>query len=270
MRANAVLPALVLAMVAMSGCLADDEAPFEPQLGPGDDDFNPFDDEVESSEDPAEEPVADDEPEAEPSGSEAVLISNQTDGQAPISIRFDFSVAEPTNGTDEPAGGNETTGNSTAGNSTAGNSTAGNQTSAALPDPEGQWAWRLDIGEASVVGDGSALPANHTFEFTMAGTYAVVFTATDGDETLTAQLEIVVSEAETPAEPPTNGDGPEFPDDPNCKTDPGAILVPGVELYVTDFPGVAYIYGESNGVAGLQRNDAAWDNNCVNPDTLIF
>lgn len=142
--------------------------------------------------------------------------------------------------------------------------------------------WTLDAdadGIPESEGNGINLQggANFTFTFTQAGDYNATFEATDGIDAWNATILISITAAEVEEEAPEEGEaapeadpGVEFPEDPGCKTDTAALLVPGANIYVTDYPGIVYIYEESNGIEGLQRDDSAWSDNCANPDTLIF
>lgn len=74
-------------------------------------------------------------------------------------------------------------------------------------------------------------------------------------------------------------EGSEFLDDPACATDKDVTFfgAAGSGFYSTEYEAVEttgslWVYQESNGISGLQRNDSTWGSrgNCANADTIIF
>lgn len=93
--------------------------------------------------------------------------------------------------------------------------------------------------------------------------------------TLTLAHPDYVAGGEAPAEDPEEPEEPASEEETLCPTDTDAVEVPGAGLYITvldtlSSPGSIWIYEESNGIAGLQRNDETVPTSCPTPDTIIF
>jgi hypothetical protein len=131
-------------------------------------------------------------------------------------------------------------------------------------------SWSLTLG-TTLLANGTALPANFTQAFGV-GNHTVILVVSDGANNATANVTIQVAAGSAGAVSPPA-------EDTLCPTDGDAIAIPGAGLYLTpmdsaeDPPfsvGSLWVYEESNGMPGLQRNDDTRPTDCPTPDTIIF
>lgn len=129
----------------------------------------------------------------------------------------------------------------------------------------GNLTWTLE-SNGTELANGTALPTNVTHGFNQTGNVTVVLTVSGASGNAMANVTLVILEgaALAPAEEVVL-----------CPTDTDAIEIPGAHLYITPrdnfaSPGALWIYEESNGMPGLQRNDDTRPTDCPTPDTIIF
>ena len=118
-------------------------------------------------------------------------------------------------------------------------------------------SWVLDAdGDGSEDANGTAVPATFDYTFDAEGQYTAFLTISDGEANATANVTVSVE--------------PAVVVDP-CPTQTATVTLNGYYL-VVDSPTDAsiWIYQESNGKPGLQRNDDYLTTGCPTPDTIIF
>ncbi|HUR24767.1 MAG TPA: PKD domain-containing protein [Candidatus Thermoplasmatota archaeon] len=132
-------------------------------------------------------------------------------------------------------------------------------------DPDGDnLTWVLVFGDGNQT-NGTTLPTTVKHVYAK-GNHTASLTVSDGSLNRTATAK--VSAAGPGAAPaPTAED--------LCPTDPLAVGHETAGYYVTPAdnvasPGATWIYQESNGMPGLQRNDDTVPTDCPTPDTIIF
>lgn len=134
-------------------------------------------------------------------------------------------------------------------------------------DPDGDdLAWILDLGDGSTRQSGSSLPATVQHTYGTAGNYTVEVLVADGQAEARASLTLAVA-------PPAPGT-PEA--EALCPTDSQATTIPAGAagtyygtFYEAPSTGDAWMYEETNGVPGLQRDDATVSTDCPYPDSLM-
>lgn len=127
-------------------------------------------------------------------------------------------------------------------------------------DPDGDALdWTLDAdGDGTAEENGTGLPATFKFTYTAAGNFTANFTVTDGKAS--ASKTAVVSVAEAVCVPGEDA----------------AVALPTGHYIASDAPGTPdslWIYEESNGLPGLQRDDSvvSGTETCgAGPDTIVF
>lgn len=126
-------------------------------------------------------------------------------------------------------------------------------------------SWTLEFGDGNQT-NGTSLPSSVVHAYATARNYTASLTVSDGSLNRTATAHITVGGGSAPV-PPTIEE--------LCPTDPQAVGNEDVGYYATpadsaSSPGALWIYEESNGMPGLQRNDATVPTECPIPDTIIF
>ncbi|MHB1260580.1 MAG: PKD domain-containing protein [Thermoplasmatota archaeon] len=126
-------------------------------------------------------------------------------------------------------------------------------------------SWTLAFGDGNQT-NGTTLPSSVVHSYAAARNYTASLTVSDGSLNRTATARITVGGAGAPSEP--------TPED-LCPTDPLAIGHETAGYYATPAdnaaaPGSLWIYEESNGMPGLQRNDDTVRTECPTPDTIIL
>jgi PKD repeat protein len=133
-------------------------------------------------------------------------------------------------------------------------------------DAEGDnLTWVLVFGDGNQT-NGTSLPTtvNHTYAAT--GNHTASLTVSDGSLNRTATAKVAAEGEGAPSGP--------TPED-LCPTDSLAVGHETAGYYVTPAdsasePGSVWIYEESNGMPGLQRDDSTVDTECPTPDTIII
>lgn len=126
-------------------------------------------------------------------------------------------------------------------------------------------SWVLHFGDGNQT-SGTTLPTTVPHAFATAGNYTASLVVSDGSLNRTATATVSATGASAPTEPTIED---------LCPTDTNAIGNEVVGFYATpmdsvDAPGALWIYEESNGMPGLQRNDDTMPTDCPTPDTIIF
>lgn len=125
--------------------------------------------------------------------------------------------------------------------------------------------WELVFGDGNRT-EGTTLPAAIEHSYASAGNYTASLTVSDGSLNRTATAHVAVAGAGAPVEPTI---------EELCPTDTEAVGNEDAGYYATpndsvDAPGSLWIYEESNGMPGLQRDDDTVPTDCPTPDTIIF
>lgn len=126
-------------------------------------------------------------------------------------------------------------------------------------------SWVLHFGDGNQTA-GTTLPTTVPHSFSAAGNYTASLVVSDGALNRTATAKVSATGASAPT-------GPTIED--LCPTDTDAVGNETVGFYATPMdsttsPGALWIYEESNGMPGLQRNDSTQPTECPTPDTIIF
>ena len=133
-------------------------------------------------------------------------------------------------------------------------------------DPDGDnLTWVLVFGDGNQT-NGTSLPTTVNHTYSSAGNHTASLTVSDGSLNRTATAKVAAEGEGAPS-------GPTIEE--LCPTDPLAVGHETAGYYATpadnaDAPGSLWIYEESNGMAGLQRNDDTVPTECPTPDTIII
>lgn len=121
-------------------------------------------------------------------------------------------------------------------------------------------SWRLDFGDGSAPVNGTALPASIEHSYA-AGNHSATLTVSDGKANATANATVAVAAG-------AGGAAEEL-----CPTDAAATKIPagaaGTYYVTSPTEGDVWAYEETNGIAGLQRDDGTVDTECPTPDLLL-
>lgn len=125
--------------------------------------------------------------------------------------------------------------------------------------------WVLVFGDGNQT-NGTSLPTTVNHTYAAAGNHTASLTVSDGSLNRTATAKVAAEGEGAPS-------GPTIED--LCPTDSMAVGHETAGYYATPAdtasePGSVWIYEESNGMPGLQRDDSTVDTECPTPDTIIF